>query len=155
MKLLSRFVVIAVLTLGIVITINNMAFSQGNNSSNIAVVDIQEIVRNYDKINTLKENQKSKLLELKKFVEDVRKKLTEEKDTTKKKNLEATYNKELQDRKKAINTEYQKQLAEIDKSITTVINNLAKSNNYDFVLVKNNVLYGGKDITNDVLKALK
>lgn len=155
MKLLSRFFVIAVLTLGIVITINNMAFSQGNNSSNIAVVDIQEIVRNYDKINTLKENQKSKLLELKKFVEDVRKKLTEEKDTTKKKNLEATYNKELQDRKKAINTEYQKQLAEIDKSITTVINNLAKSNNYDFVLVKNNVLYGGKDITNDVLKALK
>ena len=155
MKLLSRFVLITVLTLGIVITTTNMAFSQGNNHSNIAVVDIQEIVKNYDKVNVLKENKKSKLLELQKFVEDARKQLAEEKDVTKKKNLEATYNKELLDRKTAINTDYQKQLAEIDKNITTVINNLAKSNNYDYVLVKNSVLYGGKDITNDVLKALK
>jgi len=118
-------------------------------------VDVNEVVKNYDKVNTLKEKQKAEVADLRKFVEDARKKVAEEKDADKKKKLETAYNQELQTRKKAINGEYQKQLADIDKNINLVTSNIAKSNNYDLVLTKNSVLYGGKDITNDVLKALK
>jgi len=155
MKLFSKFILIIVLVLGIGVTINNFALSKANSNSNIAVVNVQEIIKNYDKVNILKDQQKAKLDELKKFVADAKTKISEEKNTTKKKTLEDNYNKELQARKTTINTEYQIQLADINKNITNTINNIGKKNNYDLILVKNSVLYGGKDITADVLKYLK
>jgi len=155
MKLLSKFILITALVFITGITYNNLAFSSVKNNFKVAIVDVNEVVKNYDKVNTLKEKQKAEVADLRKFVEDARKKVAEEKDADKKKKLETAYNQELQTRKKAINGEYQKQLADIDKNINLVTSNIAKSNNYDLVLTKNSVLYGGKDITNDVLKALK
>jgi len=155
MKLFSKFILSTILILGIGFIFNNFALAKAKNNLNIATVDVQEIIKNYDKVNILKDQQKAKLDELKKFVEDAKKKISEEKDPNKKKSLEAKYNKELQDKKKVINTEYQKQLSDINKNVTATINNIGDTGNYDLILVKSNVLYGGKDITNDVLKALK
>lgn len=155
MKLFSKFILITVLVLGISFVFNSFASSKTNSGVNIAVVDINKVIKNYDKVNILKDQQKVKLDELKKFVEDAKKEIVDEKDTTKKKALENKYNKELQDKKKVINTEYEKQLADINKNVTATINNIGKTGNYDLILVKSSVLYGGKDITDDVLKTLK
>ena len=155
MKLFSKFILITGLVLVISTVFGNFAPSKTNNIINIAVVDVNHVIQNYDKVNILKDQQKVKLDELKKFVEDARKKIADEKDAVKKKALEEKYNKELQDKKKVINTEYQKQLSDINKNVTVTINNIGETGNYNLILVKSSVLYGGKDITSAVLKALK
>ena len=155
MKSLTKFVLIAILVFGIGITLNSFASSNENNGLNIAVVNIQKIVQNYNKVKILKDKQKTRLDELKNFVKDARKKIANQKDKTKKKKLEDKYNKELQKKKEVMNKEYKKGLEDINKDISKAIKNIAETNKFDLVLTKNSVLYGGKDVTKEVLKALK
>ncbi|OGI03152.1 MAG: hypothetical protein A2Y25_08325 [Candidatus Melainabacteria bacterium GWF2_37_15] len=155
MKSVRNLVLALILICGITVTFNGLASSSATNGLNIAVVDVQELVKNYGKVNILKEKQTAKLTDLQKFVENARKNIAAEKDTIKKKLLEDKYNKELQTKKNTIDTEYQKQLVEINKSVEKAINTVAQANKYDLVLTKNSVLYGGKNVTKDVLKVLK
>ncbi len=50
---------------------------------------------------------------------------------------------------------YKTKLEAIDKTISATINNYAKTNGYDLVIVKGAVLYGGEDITEAVSKVVK
>lgn len=43
----------------------------------------------------------------------------------------------------------------VEDKIRNAITSVAKKNKYDFILIKEAVLYGGEDVTNDVIKALK
>ncbi len=135
-------------------SLNGLAFSNVDNSLKIAIVDVQKVVQNYDKVNVLKENQKTKLNELQKFVENARKEIAAEKDQQKQKQLEDKYNKELQDKKQNIDEEYKKKLAVIDADITKAINKIAKNENYELVFDKRSVLMGGQDITDKIIKSL-
>lgn len=155
MKHLSKFALIFVLILGTAVILNNQARSGVSNSVKIAVVDVQEIAAKYPKVNAMQQEQQSKLLELQKFVDNARNEIAKEKNATKRKQLEDKYNKELITKKKTIDENYQKQLSTLDNNIVTAVSNIAKTNKYDYVLAKNAVLYGGKNITADVLKNLK
>lgn len=69
--------------------------------------------------------------------------------------MEDKYNKQLNEKKQAIETDYAKKLHEIDTNITKTIQAKAKTSNYNVVLSKNIVLYGGTDITDEVSKEVK
>jgi len=153
MKTISKLLLVGIIAFGIGAVSNNIAYSVNN--MKIAVVDVQKVVTNYSKVDKLKDAQTAKLNDLKKFVEDARAQVAKENDANKKKDLEDKYNKELNLRKEAIDSDYKKQLDIINKDVTTVINTTAKNQQIDIVLVKSSVLYGGKDITNDVVKSLK
>ena len=51
--------------------------------------------------------------------------------------------------------EYASKLKSIEDSISKVIAEQAKAKGYDMVITKGIVLYGGNDITNDIIKAVK
>ena len=51
--------------------------------------------------------------------------------------------------------DYANKLKEIDDSISKQINEQAKAKGYDLVLSKNMVLYGGQDITAELIKTIK
>jgi outer membrane protein len=155
MKNLSKFALVFVLILATAIMFNSLAYSGADNSLKIAVVDVKEIAVKYPKVVALQKAQQAKLAGLQKFVDDANREIKNEKDAAKRKQLEAKYKQELAARKKAVDEEYKNQLAEIDKNMMTVVGNIAKTNKYDYVLAKNAVLYGGKNITGDVLKSLK
>ena len=55
--------------------------------------------------------------------------------------------KELNAKREVLEKDYAKKLAETDAAISAQIANIAKANNYDLVISKNVVLYGGTDIT--------
>jgi len=154
MKTISKLILVGIIAFAIGAFSNNVAYSV-NNHLNIAVVNIKKVVQNYSKVNALKTEQKAKLNDLKKFVKDARAKIAGESDVIKKKALEDKYNKELNKKRSAMNLDYTKKLKIINKNITKVINKTAKNKQIDLVLTKNSVLYGGKDITNDILKSLK
>lgn len=149
----------SVLTIGISafilgLSLNNFALSSIGNYS-IATVDVSKIVASSSKVNALKSEQAKKRNELIEFVKKARADVAQETDKTKQKALEDKYNQQLNSMKNANDEEYQKKLGEIDSNISKIINEKAKANNYDIVLSKNIVLYGGKDITDEVAKAVK
>ena len=68
---------------------------------------------------------------------------------------EEKYTKELQDKKSKMDADYANKLKAIDASISKKIEEQAVLKGYDVVLSKGIVLYGGQDITNEVIKAVK
>jgi Skp family chaperone for outer membrane proteins len=155
MKYLPKLALIMVLILVAAIAFNNTAYSGVNNSAKIAIVDVQEIALKYSKVSALQKSQQTKVLELQKMVDSARNEIVKEKDATKRKQLEEKYNQQILAKKKVMDDEYKKQLVAIDNDIILVVGNLAKANKYDYVFAKNAVLYGGKNITADVLNNLK
>ena len=134
-------------------TVNNFAVS--NVPSKIAVVDVQKVVSSSTQVKNLRAERAAKVKDLADFVKTARASVAKETNATKKKALEDKYNKELNQKRNAIQNDYSKKLAAIDKSISSVIAQKAKAANYDIVIAKGVVLYGGTDITAEITKSIK
>ena len=134
-------------------SVNNFAMSDV--PSKIAVVDVGQVVASSSQVQALRKEQQAKAKELVAFVEKARKEVAATTDVKKKQALEDKYNKELNSKKAAMDKNYASKLESIDKNISAKINEQAKAGNYDIVLAKGVVLYGGTDITDAVKKAVK
>ena len=121
----------------------------------VAIVDVQQIVTNSQNIQKITKDNQAKVEELIKYVEDARKDLTSITDPAKKKAAEEKYNKTFKEKKEKIDKDYNAKLKEIDESITKEINSYAVNNGYNLVLPKGISLYGGEDITNQLMKNIK
>jgi len=136
------------------LALSNTAFSDPN-AYRVAVVDVQQVVQSSAQVNQLKADQQAKANDLKTFVQTAQAALAKEPDETKRKALEDSYNKQLNDKRAAMEKDYTTKLAAIDKSITGIISAQAKADKYDLVLAKGIVIYGGTDITETVKKNIK
>ncbi len=121
----------------------------------IAIVDVQKVVSSSSQVTALKKEQEMKAKSLMEFIEKARKEVAATTDTKKKAALEEKYSKELNSRKEAIDKAYAEKLKAIDANITKQIETVARNNGYNMILAKGVVLYGGKDITDVVIKAVK
>lgn len=136
------------------VSVNNFAMSDVS-TLRIAVVDVQQVVDASSKVQALKKEQQAKAKELTSFIEKARKDIAKTSDVKKKKSLEEKYAKELNTRRAAIEKDYAQKLAETDQVISAKIASVASANNYDMVISKGVVLYGGADITETVKAAVK
>jgi outer membrane protein len=153
MKNNVKFLAVALTAFGFGLALNSTALSSG--SYNIAIIDLPKVVESSKQVNTFRAEQKRKLDDLGAFVNKARADIDAQKNPNNKKQLEEKYNKELVSKKVAIEKENIKKLKDIDKSIKSTIQAKAKANNYDLVISSSVVLYGGKDITNEVIKSVK
>lgn len=62
---------------------------------------------------------------------------------------------EFAKKQEAIKSNYAKKLQAIDVSISKTIAEQAKAKNYNMIFAKGTVLYGGDDITKDIIKVVK
>ena len=123
--------------------------------SSVAIEDVPAVVNASAQVQALKKEQQLKAQEMIKFIEKARKDVASISDAKKKQAAEEKYNKELIAKKEKMDTEYSAKLQTLDQSISQQINESAKSAGYDVVLSKSVVLYGGKDITQDIVKIIK
>lgn len=121
----------------------------------VAVVDVPQIVNASAQVQALKKEQQAKADEIVKFIEKARKDVASISDTNKKKAAEEKYTKELQAKKEKMDKDYTEKLKSIDASISQQIEAHAKAQGYDIVLSKGIVLFGGKDITTEIIKVVK
>lgn len=121
----------------------------------IAVVDVPAVVNKSAQVQALKKEQQTKMQELEKWLTTARADVEKQKTQEGKEKLVKKYDAEFAKKKEAIAKNYQTKLQEIDKSITATIASQAKLKGYDMVITKNTVLYGGDDITIDIMKAVK
>ena len=150
-----KFLAIGVAAFVIGFSVNNFAMSDVPANYKVAVVDIPQVVASSTQVKNLKKEQQAKADELVKFVEKARKDVAAVTDETKKKELEQKYSKELISKKDKMEKDYINKLSKIDESISKTVNEQAKAGNYNIVLSKGAVLYGGEDITQTVIKAVK
>ena len=135
----------------------SVIFSSAVNAEefSVAVVDVPAVVSASAKVQALKKDQQTKAQEIIKFIEKARKDVASITDANKKKAAEEKYNKELMAKKEKMDTDYAAKLKELDDSISNQIVEKAKADGYNIVLSKGIVLYGGTDITQEVIKVIK
>ena len=129
-----------------VLLLHNMAYAD----ESIAVVDLQKIVSDSSQVKALKQEHSRKMDELDKIIVNARGEIANETDNNKIVQIEEKYTKEFNLKKNSLEAEYNKKLEEIEKSIKDEIAKKAKKDNYDYVFAKSVLLYGGKDITNEI-----
>ena len=123
--------------------------------SKIAVVDLQQLVSNSSQVKQLKQEHDRKIKELDKIIVNARGEISNEKDPAKILLLEEKYMKEFNTKKDALEKEYNTRLEAIEKNIKGEISKKAQKDSYDYVFAKSVVLYGGKDITNELVGNIK
>lgn len=148
-----KYLALGLTAFAIGMSVNNFALSDMTNK--IAVVDVQKVVSSSSQVKALKSDREAKIKDLASFVTKARADVAKETNSDKKKSLETKYNKELNTRRDSIQKDYAKKLADVDKNISSTIEQKAKAANYDIVIAKGVVLYGGEDITNEIAKAVK
>ena len=137
--------------IALVLVTTNIALAD----TKVAVVDVNAIVSNSSQVKALKNEQQAKLKELDNWLKTVRADIEKQSTKENKEKLVKKYDAEFTKKQKAIKDNYTKKLQEIDKNINQKIEEKAKADNIDIILTKSNVLYGGLDITNDLIKAIK
>lgn len=144
--------------LGLLSLIAVTAFTMNTVSAadfNVAIVDVPQLVSASSQVQALKKEQQTKAEEMVKFIEAARKDVASISDAAKKKAAEEKYNKEFQTKREKMDKEYAAKLKTLDDSISKQITEQAKLRGYDLVLSKSMVLYGGKDITAELIKTIK
>ena len=124
-------------------------------SEDIAVVDLSRIVENSAQVKQLKQEHAKKIAELDKIIVNARGEIANEKDPAKVLLLEDKYMKEFNTSREALENDYNNRLAVIEKNIKTEISKRAQKDDYEYVFAKSVVLYGGKDITSELLNSIK
>ena len=122
---------------------------------NIAVVDLQQLVSSSSQVRQLKQEHTRKIDELDKIIVNVRGEISNEKDPAKVLLLEDKYMKEFNTKKEALEKNYNSRLEAIEKNIKGEITKKAQKEGYKYVFAKSVLLYGGKDITNELVGSIK
>lgn len=121
----------------------------------IAVVDLQQIVSNSAQVKSLKQEHNRKVSDLDKILVNARGEIANETDQAKVLMLEDKYMKEFASKKEALERDYNNRLSAIEKNIKSEITKKAQKDGYDYVFAKSVVLFGGKDITSELLNNIK
>lgn len=145
--------VIVALAFGLGYSVNNIAIS--DTAPKVAVVDTTKIVTNSASVKALKADQEKKVKAIQTTIEKARNEISKETDPIKIAQLEEKYRNDINQQKIALDTDYNKRLTEIDTDIKKTVAEKAKGMNYDLVLPKNIVYFGGDDITDIIAKEIK
>ena len=118
--------------------------------NSIAVVDLQKIVSNSSQVKQLNQEHSKKVAELDKIIVNARGEIANETDSAKIIKIEEKYTNEFNTKKSALEMDYNNKLLSIENNIKNEIAKKAKKDNYDYVFAKSVMLYGGKDITDEI-----
>lgn len=152
-KILATLIVISAFIAGY--SINSIAISNTTPEYKIAVVDITTILKNSKEINALKLEQEKQMQNMQATIDKAKAEISKEQDPAKIAQLEEKYRNEINKQKLALDTSYNNKLTAIDNKIKTAVVEKARSMNYNMVLPKNTVLFGGDDITEQVATIIK
>ncbi len=155
MKKQVKATVVALFAFAIGLGVNNFAMSNVPASYKVGVVDVTSVVSKSSQVQALKKEQETKMKDLQAWLNKVRSDVQKQQTEAGKQKLIQKYDAEFTKKQDAIRKNYAAKLQAIDKSISAVIQKQAKALNYDLVLSKGVVLYGGTDITSQVSKLVK
>lgn len=121
----------------------------------IGVIDVQKVVTSSKEVELAKkENDANKKL-LVNYIKLSAEKMNKEKDEKKREELKKQFTNELTAKKESMDKVYADKLMKINNDMNVQVSKLAKDKNYDLILTQDAVLYGGDDLTKDLIKLVK
>lgn len=124
-------------------------------TKNIAVVDVNKVVGQSKRVQDLKNEQETKVRELNMWLAGVKVDVDSRKSDEEKQTLVSEYNKQFAQRQNEIRDNYTQKLKDIENEITELISKTAQEKGYDMVLSKYVVLFGGDDITEEIMATVQ
>ncbi|MBR1840628.1 MAG: OmpH family outer membrane protein [Alphaproteobacteria bacterium] len=121
----------------------------------MAVVDVATIVNKSTEVKALKTDVETKTQELTLWLQGVQKEVKSEGNKEKQEALLQRYNAEFVQKRDELSKDYNEKLQAVDKDINDTIIKTAKEKGYKSVISKGVVIYGGDDITEEVIKVIK
>lgn len=152
---MKKTLIIAVATFALGLGLSNIAISDPISNYKVAVVDVNAVVSKSEQVQALKKEQLRKNEELQNWLNTAKADITKQSTDANKQKMAQKYKADFSKKQEALHKDYAKKLAVIDKSISATIQKEAKAQNYDLVLSKGVVLYGGTDITSAISKIVK
>lgn len=120
----------------------------------IGVVDVTQIWSKYEDSIKVDKTADSKDVELEKYLLEKKRLIAKGASPVEKKNLEDKYAKEFQDKVSKTKQWYASEQKRLEDSIMDAIKKVAAEKKLTVILNKKTSIYGGVDITNDVLLIL-
>ena len=121
----------------------------------IAVIDIQKVVASSSQVKALTASQEANSKALADFIKKAQTDINNQKDEKAKQELTKKYEKQLSAKRESFAKDYSDRLKAVDKKVNEQIAQKAKEMGYTLVLPKITVIYGGDDITDEIIKAVK
>ena len=121
----------------------------------IAVVDVNKVVIQSKQVQELKAEQEARVRELNQWLANVKADVESRATNEEKQALVAEYNKQFAQRQNEIRDNYTQKLKDIENEITELISKAAQEKGYDMVLSKYIVLFGGDDITEEIMATVQ
>lgn len=152
-KTLSTIFVFA-FAFGLGLGINNLAFSSMG-TLKVAYVNVPKLLAASKTLKAAQDAQVKQTQDMLKWYNTASADIAKQQTTAGKEALVKKYEAQLTTKKTAIKDAYAKQVTAVDNQLNTAITTKAKAMGYDLVFRKDSLLFGGVDITSQILPLVK
>lgn len=139
---------------GLGLGLNNLAIS-ANNAPKIGYVNVSKLLASSKVLKAATDQREKDTKAMLSWYNTASADIQKQKTPSAKQALVKKYEAELTKKKKTIRDAYSKKVVEVDKQLDTVITQKSKALGYTIVLRKDSVLFGGDDITNQIVPLVK
>lgn len=151
---MKKIMFLSVLAIAVAIGSQNLSMA-ANVAQKYAVVDVKKVVNSSASVKKLKDERKDQKEKVINFIKDSNTKVAAEKDAKKQEELKKKLNNELKYMTSTYDKKYQEGLKQINDNISADIAKVAKDKQYELILTTDAVLFGGENITNQIVKEVK
>ena len=134
--------------------LNNVAFSNAP-ALKIAYVNVPKLLAASKTLKAAEQTRVKQTQEMLKWYDTASADIQKQSTKAGKESLIRKYEDQLTQKKKAIKDNYTKKVTEVDKQLDAAISTKAKAMGYNLVFRKDSLLFGGTDITAQVLPSVK
>ncbi len=120
----------------------------------VGIVDMAKILTASKKAQDVTSDIKSQQEEIQKMIDDARSKIMAAETDAEKKALEKKLSEKIQQRNNDFKADYEKKVTTLQDTITSTVEKVAKQKKIEFIFRKDNIVFGGQDITDDVIAQL-
>ncbi len=139
---------------GLGLGLNNVAFSDGA-TVKIGYVNVAKLLTASKTLKAAEDTRTKEAKDLKKWFDDASLEIQKKQTPQEKQALAKKYESQLEQKRKTIKDAYVKKVNEVDKQLDSVITQKSKELGYTVVLRKDSVLFGGTDITSQIVPLVK
>ncbi len=134
--------------------LNNMAFSDAT-TTKIGYINVSKLLENSKVLKAAEEQRTKDTKEMLKWYDTASADIQKQATPQGRQALIKKYESQLTTKKKTIKDAYSKKVSEVDSQLEKVITQKSKALGYTLVLRKDSVLFGGVDITNQIVPLVK
>lgn len=118
-------------------------------------VDVNKVVASSKAVQKANKERAAEKKKIIKFIEESANKMNKEEDEKKREEMKNQFDLDLTAKKSAMSKSYGEKLMKINNDINAELIKIAKDKDYQLILTKDAVLYGGDDLTQDLIKVVE